>query len=115
MDHAVLMGVLQSPGGLEHVVDRFFDGQRAGVLEQPGKVLAVNVLHGQVVDALVLAGVEGGDDVGMDQLGGGADLAAEPLDGLGRPDQLGRDHLQRHHPAHGAMLGLEHLAHAPGA
>ena len=48
-----------------------------------GQVLALDVLHHQVVHALVLAGVVGGDDVGMRELGGRLHLAVEPLDGPG--------------------------------
>ena len=67
----------------------------AGIPAQPGdlaehdvQALALDVLHGVVVDPLVLAHDEDRDDVGVVQEGGGLGLAPEP-------DQLDRDPICR--------------------
>ena len=65
MDDALLVGVLQPPGGLEDALHGLRHRQRALLLDDGGQVLALDVLHHQVMDALVLAGIVGRDDVGM--------------------------------------------------
>ena len=78
------------------------------------EVLAVDILHHQVVQSVRFAGVVGGDDVRMRQLRGDFDFLIEPLHGLLRADGVRRQHLERDDPLHPAMLGLEDLPHAAG-
>jgi hypothetical protein len=107
------VGIFQPLGRLEDVVHRLRDRQRAVLFDQRRQVAAIDELHHQKMRATTLVGVEGGDDVRVDQPGGGLGLAMEPLDRVGRADGGGRKHLQGHEPMHAAMLGLEHHAHAP--
>ena len=67
------------------------------------------------MDAAVLVGVEGGDDVGVLQPAGGLDLALEPRTAvLSRANEGGRI-FTRDDAAELAMPGLEDHAHAAGA
>ena len=51
--------------------------------DEGAEVLALDVLHHEEVHALVLVGVEGGDDVRMNQACRGVHLALEAADGVG--------------------------------
>lgn len=74
-----------------------------------------DVFHGQEWQALVLANLEDLDDVGMDELGGGLGLVAQP----GAFPQTGvlasENHLQRHDPAKVRLPGLVDDPHASPA
>ena len=59
----------------------------------------------------MLAGVVGGDDVGVFQLGRRFHFAVEPLDGPGLLHGRGREDLDGHQAFHPAVLGLEDHAH----
>ena len=59
-----------------------------------------------------LVGVEGADDVGVVELGGGADLAVEAANGVGVVQPLLADELQGDDLAELPVAGLEDLAHA---
>ena len=106
---------MQTVGDLAHVVARLADGQRPLLADQLFQVRPIHVFQYQEVAAPDLIGVVGGDDVGMDELGGGADLAQEQLLGAAGADQVGRQHLEGDDPAHGAVFGLENAAHAAAA
>ena len=114
VDHAVLVGVPQTPGCLDRTLDGLIDRQRPAPLDDVGKVLPVDILHDQVVDAVALAGVVSGDDVGMVQSRGGLDLAIEPANRIGRLHSFAGQDLQGDDPLHAPVLCLEDLAHAAG-
>ena len=57
-------------------------------------------------------GIVGDHDVRMRQLGRRLDLALEPPQQFGRPDDLGREDFQGDQPFHPPMLGLQHQPHA---
>ncbi len=111
VNDALLVRVLQPPGRLHHTIDRLPHRQRALRLDDLAQIVAVDVLHHEKVDALGLARVVGGDDVGMLQPGRGPNLAAEPADRVGRLHRLRRQDLQGHDPLHRAVAGLEDLPH----
>ena len=116
VDQAAGVGGVQGPG---HLVE---DGQGAGRveaalgLEDAPQVGGVDVAHGQVQQAAVLAGAVDGDDVGVVDGGGDPHLAQEPgpevrVAGQGRGQQL-----ERHRPAaEPGLLGPVDHAHAAAA
>ena len=77
VDYAVGVGVVEAGTDLAHDVDNFLHRQRAMLAEQPMQGLALDVLHGDVEDAILLAGVVDGDDVGMIERTRRARLVAE--------------------------------------
>jgi hypothetical protein len=79
------------------------------------QVGTVDVLHDQEVAGAVAVGVVGGHDVGVVQLGDGADLAVEALHRAGVAGLAGRQQLDRDAAAHEGVLAEEDLPHAAGA
>ena len=89
--------------------------QAVQLVEDGVQALALDELHGVVVDAVVLADAEDRHDVGVVQPGRGPGLAAEPLQ-VGRPQQaVHGQHLQRDVPAQRLLHGLVDDAHAAAA
>ncbi len=90
--HAPGVGVAQRGGDVAQHPDRL-GHRKVAVAQQAGaQRFAVHVRHGEVGQAHRLAGGQEGNDVGMLELGGEVDLAAEPLDAHpGR--QLGQQYL----------------------
>ncbi len=72
-------------------------------------------LHGVVVEAVLLADAEDGDDVGVVQLGGCACLALEPFYLRRIGDRVSGEHFERDTPAEGLLLGFVDHAHAAAA
>src|SRR5205085_9688752 len=72
---------------------------------------AVDPLHHHVGVALVAAGVEHGDDVGMGEAGGGAGLVAETVDVVVVGRQLGSQHLHRHFATEAAVPAVVDVGH----
>jgi len=101
---AVLVRVLQPPGGFAPEAEGL--GKRRGrrAVEPLTQVLALDVRHGEPEMACGLAGVEDGEDVRMLQPGGGVDLVEEPL-GTHLDADLGAEHLERHRPPVADVLG----------
>jgi len=73
--------------------------------------LALEVLQRHVGPALVLAHGVDRDDVRVVELGGGAGLEQEALDGVAGPEGLGADQLQRHLAAQLGVAGQIDLGH----
>ncbi len=71
------------------------DGQRTALVEEVPEVRALDELHDQVGDAVVLAGVVGGDDVGVGEAGDGHCLVAEPRPGVVVVREIGVERLHR--------------------
>jgi myo-inositol-1(or 4)-monophosphatase len=95
---------------VQHVGDRHL--LAADLLAQR---LAVDVLGGDVVDAVGFADVVDGDDVGMVQRRGRAGLALEAADALLVLGEAHRQELERHLAPQTVVLGEINLAHAAGA
>jgi hypothetical protein len=113
VDHASLVGVLQSQRRLPDVVAGFRQRQRADLFDQPGQVGGpLEVLHDQQLGSAVLLGVEGEDDVGVVQLGRRPYLPLEAADRVGAVQALLADELDGDGPAQVPVPGLEDLSHA---
>ena len=77
---ALRVGVLEREQGLAHDLGGLRGREPAVGVEEVAHGPAVHVLHHHVVDAVDGAPVVDGDDVRVVQRGGGARLAAEPVD-----------------------------------
>src|SRR5262249_3702892 len=77
---SLLVGMLQAQSRLPDVVARHRYRQRPLLLDELVQVGAVHVLHCEVMRGADLAGVEGDDDMGMDELSGGRDFMLETSD-----------------------------------
>ena len=78
VDDPVAVRVVECGGHLARHAQRFGDGERAVVVDDAAQRGAVDELHDDVGDVVVLARVVGRDDVGVSELGGGDRLAPEP-------------------------------------
>ena len=76
------------------------------------QALALDVLHGVVVHAVVLADAEDRHDVGVVEHGRGAGLALEPLELARVAQAVLRQDLERHVPAQALLHRLVDDAHA---
>ncbi len=112
---AAFVGVLQPEGGLADEIEGGLDGQRALPLDQAGEVDAVDVFHGDRMQAVGFVGVVRTDDVRMAQLADGTHLALEPLHGLDVFQAFAAKHFEGDEPVERPLPGLENLAHAPFA
>ena len=112
VDDALAVGVLKPASRLQDVLDRLGDRERPMIPDDAGQVLAIDVLHGQVVHPLMLTSVVGRDDVRVFQLGRRLHLAVEPLDSPSLLHGRRGEDLDCHQPFHSPVLGLQHYAHA---
>ena len=106
MDDAAAMGVAER---FEHPLDGdegLLGADRHPLAQRP----ALDVLHRDVRDALVLEDVEDEDDARVRQRAGELRLADEALDGLGRRVEL--DALEGDRPAEARVVAEEHHAAA---
>jgi hypothetical protein len=79
------------------------------------KRLALEQLHHEVVDAVLLADVVEHAEVGMVETGNGSRPALETRSTLGVLREFGRQHLDRDVATEPRVLRAVDLAHAPGA
>ncbi|HEX3654770.1 MAG TPA: hypothetical protein VHV55_03135 [Pirellulales bacterium] len=112
MHDTLAVSELQASGSLQDVIDSCGHRERAVLLDQRGKVFPVDVFHDEEVGAMGLVGVVGRHNMGVAQFGGGFHFALEAGHRGRILGDRGRQHLERHHALHAAMLGLEHLLHA---
>src|SRR6185295_7960685 len=87
MDDALAMGVVERLGGLADDAQHLAQARALAGLQAGAEVRAVDEFEGEVEEPLRFAGVEQGDDVGMQQPAGGAGLAQQAL--LALVDLLG--------------------------
>ncbi len=87
--------------------------QRGAPAQPLLQALALEELHGEVGDVLVLADLVDGDDVVVLEGGAGPGLAEEALAGHRVAGELRQDHLQGHGAAEVRVLGPVDDAHAP--
>src|SRR5205823_946555 len=80
VDDVARVGGTESPSDLDPVGDRLGDRQAAHAADPLLERLTLDVLEHDVRPALVLAGVDHADDVGMRELGDGARFAPEALE-----------------------------------
>ncbi len=90
--------------------------ERQRPLGQPlGEALALEVLHDQEADAVLLAHVEERTDVGVAESRDRLGLALEALKALRVLGQVAGEHLDRDRTVEPRVLGAVHLAHPPRA
>ncbi len=108
---AMAMGLGQRVGDVDGVAQGLREGKRAR-REPLREALALQVLHDQEVDAILLANVIEGADVGVIQGRDGAGLALEALAGLGVIGGLRGENLDGHGAVQAGVPGPVHFPHA---
>ena len=88
------------------------EGQLVAAMTQ---VITAHILHGEVVESLMLTDVIDGDDMGMDQLADDSRLAQKALTETGIGGEHGRHHLQRHLASKALLNGEIDRCHAATA
>ena len=111
VNQSLFMGVSQRPCALENDAQGFGLLDRLAVGQQVIHRLPVDELHDKVVVAAGLPHVEGLDDIGMIQPGGGATFAVETVHEFLVLTETTWKHLDGHHPIQAELLGLEHDGH----
>ena len=99
MHQAVLVGVLQAEGRLADDLAGVGHGQRAVLGDQRVQIDAFDQFHHEVMHAVLLARVVGGDDVRMVELAGGFHLAGKSFDYPRIMPPVGGQDLERYNPA----------------
>ena len=105
------MRVLDCLGDDPDVASRAHGRERL-VANQRGEVLALDVIHREVILALLLAHFMNGDDVRMLQTGRSRGFGAKSLDGFLARKLPGQDHFDGHDPVQADLPGLIDHAHA---
>ena len=90
----MVVGVVEGAGGLDRDAERVVERELALAAEPVAEALALDEGHGEPEPASGLARIVDGQDVGMLQPGGEADLALEPV-GAERGGELGEEDLER--------------------
>ena len=80
MDDAARVGVVECIGDLAQQYDRAFERQRAGRAQKLEQRIALDQLHDEEVDVVLLANIEDLDDVRVAQRGRDLAFADEALD-----------------------------------
>ena len=111
VDDPVTMGHVERTSDLDAVAQDLLEGKCA-LPEPVRKRLAFEVLHDQVIDALVLTDVVEDADVGMCQGGYGLGLPLEALASLGARREVCREDLDGDGPVEAGVASPVHLAHA---
>ena len=115
VEHALLVRGGETGADAAREFEGLVGGKAADAAEQRGEILAVDELHGDVVEALVDADVVNAADVGVRDLAGDADFVEKTLeDGLGGADGFGQE-LERDGLAEDQVGGAVDLAHAAAA
>ena len=111
MDNARGMGAAEAFCDLDGYSEGFIQAQalagNAGV-----KGLPSHVLHYQEVEAVLLADIVNGDDVGMIQRRGGLGLLNETFLPAFLRETLGPENFQRDEPVEAGVAGFPHLTHS---
>jgi hypothetical protein len=111
--HAVRLG--QALADLAGQADGGSDPELAAHADHALQVLALDVLHGDEMDAVRLAQVEHPADIAMRDLAGQPQLVAETLQDRGVGDDLGADDLERDFLVDGPVFRPIDMAHPPAA
>ncbi len=93
---------------------RLFRRQRSAA-QAVGQRIAVEILHDEILDALLRAHIVQRADVRMGERRDRPRLALEALAHLGVRGEMPRENLDRHRPVEARVLGFVDLAHPPGA
>src|SRR5262249_33939568 len=114
VDHAFLVGVLEGVTYLDRQPQYFVCPEPAGV-NGLAQAVASDELHEEVVEAVALAEVIDGDNVGVAEPGEGAGLAGEALGEGGIPAGNRRQDLEGGQPIEPRLVGLVDRSHATAA
>ena len=107
------MGFIQRVGDLRSVAQHLIHRQRSA--RQPvSQALALQILHHQIVGALLRADVIKVADVGVGELRDGTRLALEALLQVGTGDEVSGKNFDGHVAAQPGIASAVHLAHAAG-
>ncbi len=115
VDHALLVGVLQSQGGLPDAVARLRQRQRTPLRHQAIETRPLHVFHDEKRHVARFVGVMGQNDVRVYQTSGGPRLLAETLDEAGTIEVAPVRHLEGDDAVHQAMHRFVDDAHAAKA
>ncbi len=115
MNNAFAMGILQPLRGLQNDIQCRFHVERPVLAQQRVQIAPFDEFHHQVMNSVLFAGIEGGDDVWMTEPRGGLHFARETPHVIGSHDRTRRKHFQGHGAAHALMLSPVHLPHSTGA
>jgi len=114
MDHAVAVGGVESVGDLNGVVQRLIGRQPA--FPQPlGEGFALQILHDEEIDAVLMADVVERTDVRMAQAGDGLGFALEALAGLWAEGKMRGENFDGDGAVEAGVTSAIDLAHASGA
>jgi len=111
---ACVVGEFEGFGDLAYEADAFKFGEGAVFFDHSRDGGAVDVFHGEVVPAVGLADIEGGDKVLVSDTGGGAALALEPLDEF-FAHVAADEHLEGDGAFHSELFGEIDDAHSAAA
>ena len=112
VDQTALMSMLQAQRRLPDVLTGQADLEHAPGLYQLVQVRPFDEFHDEKVSAVHLVGIKSTDDVGMFQLGGGADFAVKTLDGGRICESLLADELDGYDLSELPVAGFVDLPHA---
>ena len=115
MNDAAVVCVAQANRRLPNDVDGLGNCQRPRRLHDVGQIVAVDVLHHQVVAAVVNSRVVGRDDVLMIELSSGFNFTLEPSPQIIRLRQRLQQEFDRDRTFHPPVASFEHVAHSPAA
>jgi hypothetical protein len=113
VDEPGAVGGVERVGDLLADADHVGDGQATLLVDQVAEGRALDQLHHDVRDAVVVARVVGGDDVGVRETGGGDRLVAEAGPGALVGGEVGPQDLDRHPAREDGVVGHPHGRHAP--
>jgi hypothetical protein len=114
MNHAMAMRLIESVGNLDGVAKRFLDGERS-LRNARRQILALQVFHHEIVEALVLAYVVHRADMRVAQRGHGASFALETLAIFEVRGEVWGQHLDRDGTIETPITRAVNFAHAAGA
>ena len=105
----------QAERRLANVLAGLHNFERAVVAHHPRQVGPLNEFHREVISAFDLVGVIGPDNIGMAELGRGANLALKAQNHLGIVQAFLANDLEGDAAVEQLLAGLEDLPHAPFA
>jgi hypothetical protein len=111
MDDPMAMGLVERIRDLDGVAQCAIERQRT-LLESGRERLALQVLHDEELDAVLVPNIVKYADVGMIERADGPRFPLEPLLEFRVSRQLRREHLDRDCPRESSVAGLVDLAHA---
>jgi hypothetical protein len=111
VDDPHLVREVEPPADVHRHAGLLLDRETVDRHHRLAEVDALDVLHGDVVDALHLADLEDRHDVRVLQAGGGARLALEAGEGVLAGQERGGHGLERDLALEDRVLGQVHLAH----